>query len=206
MVRSKNDRSSPLNILPFDGEASYFNHVLPEDLAIKFFDTLFRTILWKQDEVMIFGKRILTRRKMAWYADDSIPYRYSGITRIALPFTKELLHLKQLTETICGEKFNACLLNYYHDGSEAMGWHSDDEKSIVPCSTIASLSLGNPRKFSFRHKKTRQLISLELVNGSLLVMKGTTQLHWQHSLPKSKKIKGPRINLTFRNMVVSPAG
>jgi alkylated DNA repair dioxygenase AlkB len=98
-------------------------------------------------------------------------------------------------------KFNSCLLNLYHDGNEGMGWHSDDEKSIEKNSTIASLSFGAERKFSFKHKQTKQTISLVLEHGSLLMMKDATQTNWLHSLPKSEKVIGSRINLTFRKMI-----
>ncbi|MFZ0510672.1 MAG: alpha-ketoglutarate-dependent dioxygenase AlkB [Candidatus Nitrosopolaris sp.] len=104
--------------------------------------------------------------------------------------------VEKLTET----KFNSCLLNLYHNGNEGIAWHSDDEKSLEKNSTIASLSLGAERKFSFKHKQTKQTISLVLEHGSLLIMKDATQTNWLHSLPKSKKITGPRINLIFRTM------
>jgi len=81
-----------------------------------------------------------------------------------------------------------------------LGWHSDDEKSIVPGSSIASLSFGAGRKFSFRHKATRETVSIILENGSLLDMRGATQSHWHHQLPKTRKVAEPRVNLTFRRM------
>jgi alkylated DNA repair dioxygenase AlkB len=191
-----------VNVLPFDGEAWYYSEILNSERSKYYYDVLLQNIRWKQDEVVIFGKRIVTKREMAWYAISKIPYQYSNITRNALAFTKELLVLKDLAESISAEPFNACLLNLYHDGGEGMGWHSDDEKSIVANSAIASISLGSNRKFVFRHKKTRETISLDLENGSILVMKGSIQQHWQHALPKTKKITQPRINLTFRNMVM----
>jgi alkylated DNA repair dioxygenase AlkB len=204
MVLERINQRPAVNILPFDGEAWYFNELVDIQNSKLLFDALLQNILWKQDEVIIFGKRIVTKRKMAWYAINDIPYQYSNITRNALQFTGELFALKELAETVSGETYNACLLNLYHDGAEGMGWHSDDEKSIVTNSAIASISLGCNRKFVFRHKKSAETISVELENGSLLVMKGSTQLHWQHALPKSKKITMPRINLTFRNMVMPP--
>jgi alkylated DNA repair dioxygenase AlkB len=104
-------------------------------------------------------------------------------------------------ERFSGDHFNSCLLNLYHDGSEGMGWHSDDERALGKDSSIASVSLGVERKFSFRHKETRETLSVMLEPGSLLVMKGATQRHWQHCVPKTKKVTTPRINLTFRSMV-----
>jgi alkylated DNA repair dioxygenase AlkB len=201
MALNLNFSGNTVNLLPFDGEAWYFNGLLKLQESNQYYNALLKTILWKHDEVMIFGKHLVTKRKMAWYAIGDIPYKYSNLTRTALPFTKELFALKALAESISGESFNACLLNLYQDGSEGMGWHSDDEKSIIPNSAIASISLGCKRKFVFRHKKTRETIPVELENGSLLVMKGSTQVHWQHALPKLKRVTEPRINLTFRNMV-----
>ena len=118
-------------------------------------------------------------------------------------WTPELLELKAIVESICGRTFNSCLLNLYHTGEEGMAWHSDDEKTLEPDGAIASLSLGAERKFSFRHRKTRETISLQLEPGSLLVMHGATQTHWMHALPKTKKVMVPRVNLTFRTMVVA---
>lgn len=116
-------------------------------------------------------------------------------------WTEDLLKLKQIAEELTGVTFNSCLLNLYHNGDEGVAWHSDDEKSLAKNSAIALLSLGAERKFSFRHKKTNDTVSVILENGSLLVMKDTTQTNWLHSLPRSKKIMSPRINLTFRTMV-----
>jgi alkylated DNA repair dioxygenase AlkB len=127
-------------------------------------------------------------------------YTYSNSTKQALPWTNELSYLKQIVEKYAGIKFNSCLLNLYHNGNEGMGWHSDDEGSLGKNNTIASLSFGAERKFSFKHKRTKQIVSLVLEHGSLLVMKGTTQSNWLHSLPKSKNRTQPRINLTFRTI------
>ncbi|MGL4401495.1 MAG: alpha-ketoglutarate-dependent dioxygenase AlkB family protein, partial [Luteolibacter sp.] len=161
-----------------------------------------RDIPWKNDEAVIFGKRIVTARKVAWYGDSDFSYTYSGTTKQALVWTEELAALKSLVEERSATRFNSCLLNLYHDGNEGMAWHSDDEKSLGKNSTIASVSLGAEREFRFKHKRREEKVSVLLESGSLLVMKGTTQTHWLHSIPKSKKIKTPRINLTFRTMVV----
>jgi alkylated DNA repair dioxygenase AlkB len=153
------------------------------------------------DEVVVFGKHIVTKRKTAWYGDSDYVYIYSNTIKQALPWTRELLKLKQIVENISNSKFNSCLLNLYHDGNEGIGWHSDDEKSIEDNSSIASVSLGTDRKFSFKHKQSNKTISVSLEHGSLLLMKGATQKNWLHCLPKSRKITLPRINLTFRRMV-----
>jgi alkylated DNA repair dioxygenase AlkB len=158
------------------------------------------TIPWKQDEVVMFGKKIMTKRKVAWYADAGINYTYAGVKKSGLQWTEPLLKIKQKVEAITGANYNACLLNLYHEGEEGMGWHRDNEKEIVAESSIASVSLGAARKFAFKHATTNERIDIELENGSLLDMKGAIQHHWYHSLPKSMRIKQLRINLTFRLM------
>lgn len=195
--------SDPMaNLLPRDGTVNYFGRILAPDEARRYYEALLKTIPWKNDALVIFGKHIVTARKVAWYGDADYSYTYSGTTKQALFWTGELLALKGIVEKLTGAKFNSCLLNLYHDGSEGMSWHSDDEASLVNNSTIASLSLGAKRKFCFKHKHSPQSVSILLESGSLLVMKDSTQTYWRHCLPKSKRIKTPRINLTFRTMVV----
>jgi alkylated DNA repair dioxygenase AlkB len=189
------------NLLPNDGTVNYYGKILNSKEANQNFDLLMKNILWQNDEVIIFGKHIITKRKAAWYGDSDYLYTYSNSTKQALPWTEELSWLRQIVEELVGAKFNSCLLNLYHDGKEGMGWHSDDEKSLGKNNTIASLSLGAERKFLFKHKQTKQIVSLVLENGSLLVMKEATQSNWLHSLPKSKNIIHSRINLTFRTIL-----
>lgn len=188
------------NLLPYDGDVQYFGKVYTHTEAHHFLQILTETISWKPDEIMMFGKLIITKRKAAWYGSQPFPYTYSKVTKVALPWTPELLLLKGRAEAVTRETYNSCLLNLYHTGDEAMSWHSDDEKEIVPNSAIASFSFGAERKFSFRHKQTKHTTSLLLEHGSLLVMKGTTQTNWLHKLPPTKTVQSPRINLTFRNM------
>lgn len=189
------------NLLPYDGEVQYWGKIFTTDQAQYFLNQLLEGIQWKNDEAIIFGKHIVTKRKAAWYGNENYAYSYSNTTKKALPWTKDLLALKIEVEKYCDTTFNSCLLNLYHHGEEGMAWHSDDEKSLGKDTVIASLSLGAERKFSFKHKETRLPVSLILERGSLLVMKGSTQTHWLHSLPKSKKVKSPRINLTFRTII-----
>jgi alkylated DNA repair dioxygenase AlkB len=186
------------NLLYKDGSVNYYRNVLTHNEANRYFDLLLQNIVWENDEAVIFGKHIIAKRKVAWYGDSDYLYTYSNTTKKALSWTKELSDLRQKVEESAGTKFNSCLLNLYHNGDEGIAWHSDDEKSLKENSTIASLSLGAERKFSFKHKLTKETISLVLEDGSLLIMKDATQTNWLHSLPKSKKITGPRINLTFR--------
>ena len=188
------------NILNKDGAVYYYGKILSSEEANQSLDSLMQNIQSEKDKVIIFGKHITTKRKVAWYGDSEYVYTYSNSTKRALAWTKELCELKQIVEKYAGTKFNSCLLNLYHNGNEGMGWHSDDEKPLGKNNTIASLSFGAERKFSFKHKQTKQTVSLVLEHGSLLIMKGATQSNWLHSLPKSKNTSQPRINLTFRTM------
>ena len=176
------------NILNKDGTVNYHGKILSLEEANQYFDLLMKNILWEKDEIIIFGKHITTKRKVAWYGDSEYLYTYSNATKRALAWIKELSELKQIVEEYAGIKFNSCLLNLYHDGNEGMGWHSDDEKPLGKSNTIASLSFGAERKFSFKHKQTKQTVSLVLEHGSLLVMKDATQRNWLHSLPTENKL------------------
>ena len=196
----ENSADPQQNMLPQDGTVNYYGKILDENQAEFFYQKLMETIAWRNDEAMIFGKRIITKRKVAWYGDESFEYTYSSFTKSALPWTKELLALKKLTEEKTGESFNSCLLNLYNDGNEGMAYHSDGEKDLKKNGAIASVSLGAERKFSFKHKSTKERVDVFLETGSLLVMKDETQTFWLHRLPPTKKIFTPRINLTFRNI------
>lgn len=191
-----------VNLLPCDGIVNYHGPIFSMTEEKEIFDTLLYNIDWQHDELTMFGKRIVTARKVAWYGDAGMKYSYSGSTKQPLPWSVELLELKAISEKIAGANFNSCLLNLYHHGGEGMGWHSDDEKSLGYNPCIASLSFGAERKFSFKHKHDEQNVSVILESGSLLVMKDGTQTNWLHSIPKSKKITAPRINLTFRTIRV----
>lgn len=195
-----NTQTKSSNLLPYDGEVFYYGSIFPLEQSKLIMDKLLQTIDWKNDEAIIFGKHITTKRKVAWYGDYRYSYVYSKTTKDALPWTVELIEIKNLIEKLLQQKFNSCLLNLYHNGDEGMAYHSDDEKSLEKHGVIASLSFGAERKFLFKHKKTKETISLILEAGSLLTMQGATQDYWLHRLPPSKKIHQPRINLTFRNM------
>ena len=188
------------NVLPKDGIVNYFGPVVYKNQADVYFGQLQKTIPWEHDVVHMFGKRIVTKRKVAWYGDSPFEYTYSKSTKKALFWTPELMELKKLAEKLTGETYNSCLLNLYHSGEEGMGWHSDDEKELKQNGAIASLSFGAERKFVFKHKTTKEKVELRLDHGSLLVMKGATQEHWLHRLPPTKKVGTSRINLTFRTI------
>jgi len=188
------------NWLPRDGTVNYYGEILMRNEADMYMEKLGQTIEWKNDVAVIYGKRIETKRKVAWYGDKPFTYTYSNTTKMALPWTNELLELRKIVEQNCGETFNSCLLNLYHNGNEGMAWHSDAEKDLKKYGAIASLSLGAARKFSFKHKETKEKVSLILEHGSLLVMKDKTQSNWLHRLPPTKLVTRPRINLTFRTI------
>ncbi|MEK6450030.1 MULTISPECIES: alpha-ketoglutarate-dependent dioxygenase AlkB family protein [unclassified Myroides] len=190
----------PMNILPFDGEVNYYGVVINKGESDEYFQHLMNGIVWKNDEAIIMGKKVVTKRKVAWYGDVPFSYTYSQITKTALPWTEDLLALKKIVEEKTGETYNSCLLNLYHNGEEGMAWHSDGEKDLKKNGAIASLSFGAIRKFAFKHKETKNKIEVILEHGSLLVMKGTTQTNWLHRLPPTKMVKTPRINLTFRTI------
>ena len=194
------DKEISGNILPVDGIVNYYGKVITQQQVQYYLEKFLNNIEWKNDEAVIFGRQIITKRKVAWYGDRNFEYTYSKRTRHALPWTNELLELKKIADKICDTTFNSCLLNLYHNGEEGMAWHSDDEKTLEKDSSIASFSFGAERKFYLKHRKSGDTISLLLENGSLLEMKGTTQTNWLHCLPKSKRIKKPRVNLTFRVM------
>lgn len=189
------------NQLPYDGTVQYYGKVLQTAVADHYFETLLHSIAWENDQALIFGKLLTTKRKVAWYGDRRFEYTYSNMNKYALPWTKELAELKQLAETLTGETFNSCLLNLYHRGDEGMAWHSDAESDLKKDGAIASLSLGAERKFAFKHKQSKEKVELYLEHGSLLVMKDKTQTYWLHRLPPTKKVSTARINLTFRSIV-----
>lgn len=196
-----NNPDEKRNLITKDGVVNYYGKIFSTQQANEFLEILLNQIEWKNDEALIFGKRIITKRKVAWYADDAFEYTYSKVTKKALAWTPELLILKNIVEDKTGEQFNSCLLNLYHSGEEGMAWHSDAEKDLLKNGAIGSLSFGAERKFAFKHKVSQETVSLILENGSLLVMKDTTQSHWLHRLPPTKRISKPRVNLTFRMIV-----
>jgi alkylated DNA repair dioxygenase AlkB len=191
-----------MNLLPYDGTVFYFQKIFCQIDSEKIFETLLNSIDWKNDEAFIYGKHIITKRKVAWYGDENYEYKYSKTSKFALPWTSDLIEIKNIVEKCTNNSYNSCLLNLYHTGDEGMTWHSDDEKTMKKNDSIASVSFGALRKFSFKHKQSKEVLSLELETGSILEMKDNTQTHWLHALPKTKKVLMPRINLTFRSFTV----
>ena len=197
----ENSYDASTNLLPKEGTVNYYGTIFSKADADFYYERLLNDIAWENDQAVIFGKLIITKRKVAWYGEQPFEYTYSNITKTALPWTKELLALKNKIEELSGETFNSCLLNLYHNGDEGMAWHSDGEKDLKKNGAIASLSFGAERKFAFKHKMDKTTISLTLAHGSLLIMKDETQTHWLHRLPPTKLVSKPRINLTFRTIV-----
>jgi len=151
---------------------------------------------WRADTVVVYGKRYLQPRLTAWYGEAS--YTYSGLTLQALPLSPLLEQLRTAVEQATGRRYKSVLLNYYRDGADSMGMHSDDEPELGPQPVIASLSYGATRTFILRHKRSKRTVKLDLADGSLLLMAGALQANWLHGINKTTKVVGPRLNLTFR--------
>lgn len=180
---------------------SYFPNYLQKETANKYFEIFLKELEWKQWDIKIFGKNIPQPRLTSLYAVNDVPYTYSNLTLFPKKFTAELSELYEKLKMETGEQFTHCLVNLYRNGNDSMGWHSDDEKELGKNPVIASISLGGIRSFHLKHKNLDSKFKLDLENGSLLMMEGTTQHFWKHQLPKTKKIVSPRINLTFRKIL-----
>jgi alkylated DNA repair dioxygenase AlkB len=191
------------NLPMVDADISLCQQVALGQSYDKLLRELIDNIAWRQEEVTIYGKRHLQPRLSAWYGDKELDYCYSGITMQPQPWSQTLLNLKARVESLAAQDFNSVLLNYYRDHRDSMGMHSDDESELGKQPVIASLSLGEERTLIFRHKYRKDLntIKLPLPSGSLLVMKGATQSYWKHGINKQKQPCGPRLNLTFRNII-----
>lgn len=196
----ENEVVEMVNVLPRDGDVYYYPNIVDAVTADTYLAQCIQQLSWENDRAFMFGKEIITKRKIAWYADQPVTYKYSGYTKVALAWPEVLRGIKHQVEDRCGDVFNSCLCNFYSGGDEGMGWHSDDEKELVNNGVIGAFTLGGERKFSFKHRTSGESVSLNLAHGSLLLMKGSTQKHWLHSLPKTKKNVAPRVSLTFRQM------
>lgn len=182
-----------------DAEIIYFPAFLSREEADSLFLELLQNIPWQQDEISVYGKKHLQPRLTALYGNEGKPYSYSNIKMQPHFWTLPLQKIKSLVENICETNFTTVLLNYYRDGKDGNGWHADNEKELGINPIIASLSLGAERNFQLKHNlDSSQKKNIILENGSLLLMKGTTQHFWKHQVPKTAKTIGSRINLTFR--------
>ncbi len=176
----------------------YAPNFLSTEHADHSFHTLRNDLNWQQEEIRMFGKHVLQPRLQAWHGDK--PYSYSGLSMQPQPWTETLTDLKCRSESVAKTTFNSVLANLYRDGQDSMGWHQDNETELGTNPVIASITLGESRRFLLRHLETKEKYEVELGHGSLLIMAGETQHHWQHSVPKTVKSKGERINLTFRHI------
>lgn len=195
------DQSNQENLLPFLGRVCYYPHFFSKELSDRYIKKLMHEIEWKQQPIWLFGKQVMQPRLTALYGDPEIPYGYSGIEMKSNDWIYFLREIRDRIEKTAQINFSHALLNYYRDGQDSMGWHRDNEKALGLNPTIASVSFGAQRKFQFRlyaEKSLKREITLE--HGSLLLMTGETQHHWEHQLPKTKLINGGRINLTFRKI------
>ncbi|MDO9169741.1 MAG: alpha-ketoglutarate-dependent dioxygenase AlkB [Methylobacter sp.] len=191
------------NLAPFDGELYLIKqfYSLPE--ADLLFAKLHADLAWQEEAIFIYGKWVKVPRLICWYGDPGAWYSYSGVNHQPMPWTPALQAIREKLEQQCHCTFNSVLANLYRDGKDSMGCHADDEKQLGKNPVIASLSLGDQRLFKLRHKKSQEKLDIVLGHGDLLVMSGTLQHHWMHTLPKTKKMKMPRINLTFRQIKVA---
>lgn len=177
-------------------------HFLPLPAAQTLLAELASSIAWKHEPIRLFGREVMQPRLTAWHGDAGASYRYSGLQLQPQPWTPTLLHLRQQVEAAAGTPFNSVLLNLYRSGQDSMGWHADDEPELGPEPVIASVTLGATRNFRLKPRHPQHTahgpVTLPLTTGSLLLMRGPTQRHWLHALPKTARPVGPRLNLTFR--------
>ncbi|UTF60913.1 alpha-ketoglutarate-dependent dioxygenase AlkB [Gilvimarinus sp. DA14] len=181
-----------------DGRAVHFGQWLPDHEASNYFDVLRDTLRWEQNLISMYGKTVPIPRLNAWYGDAGSRYQYSGASFTPFPWTPELFALKQQLERFSHCRFNSVLANLYRDGNDSVAWHSDDEPELGPEPAIASVSLGQTRRFTLKHKRDKQQVALDLAHGDLLLMTGALQKNWVHQLAKTRSAHRPRINLTFR--------
>jgi alkylated DNA repair dioxygenase AlkB len=186
-----------------DGEVWIMPNFMSLEKANEYYKILLETINWKQEQIKMYGKTYDVPRKTAWYGYKGFNYSYSGIQCNPDPWTKELLEIKKVIEYfVPNHDFNSVLLNLYRDGNDKVSWHADDEKGLGKNPTIASVSIGATRRFDLKHKvDASQKLQIELNPGSLVIMTSSLQHHWLHQIPVQKRIKEPRINLTFRTIV-----
>jgi alkylated DNA repair dioxygenase AlkB len=186
--------TTPHHLALPDGDVTYYPTCFSREESNKFFAELFSQSAWRQDKLRLFKREVAQPRLTAWYGEPGTAYTYSGLTMHPAAWTITLLAIKERIEKRAGVQFNSVLLNLYRNGQDSVGWHADDEPALRACPVIASISFGAARTFQFRHKQNKTLkTSIVLESGSLLLMKGNTQLYWQHQIPKTAKPVGPRI-------------
>ncbi|MFN3196019.1 MAG: alpha-ketoglutarate-dependent dioxygenase AlkB family protein [Chlorobiota bacterium] len=191
-----------MNSVYEDEDLIYIESAIDSDYSYQLMDQLKKSIDWTQDEIFMFGRKVKIPRLSSWYGDPNANYSYSGLQLTPNKWTEELIEIKTIAENQSKQIYNSVLLNFYRDGNDSMGWHSDDEKELGVNPAIASVSLGGERRFLIRERKDhKNKREITLKNGSLLIMKSGFQSRYQHSIPKTRKKVGERINLTFRRIV-----
>ena len=195
--------SGPRELLPYDGSARLFDWVLGSVDSTAVMNTLVSEVEWETHTIRMFGKEYLQPRLVAWFGDAGSEYSYSGLKMNVRDWVEPVGSLKSIVEERAGTTFNSVLINYYRDGGDKVGWHRDDEPELGSEPTIASLSIGATRRFKFRHLASREVVSVELPTGSLVVMSGLSQACWEHEVPRQSSVKEARLNLTFRKVRTS---
>jgi len=187
------------NVLPYDGDAALIRDISADHDWAAVTRTLIEDIPWRVETARLFGREMVVPRMTAWFGDAA--YRYSGILHQPAPMPAIVHSVRERAEVLSGASFNSVLLNLYRNGRDSVGWHSDHEAGLGERPTIVSLSLGGARRFQFRHRRTKETITLELRSGDWLMMRGETQRFWVHQVPKTASPVDPRVNLTFRRMI-----
>lgn len=185
-----------------DGRLRFWPNFIDSVEADRRYRELLDTVPWERSEIRIAGRVIPIPRLNAWYGDSGADYSYSGVKLATQPWSPMLMMLKQDVETLTGVEFNSALVNHYRHGNDSVDWHADDEPELGANPVVASLSFGAVRRFELRHRRDRNLrYRLDLPHGSLLLMAGPLQHHWQHRVPKQRDIDTGRINITFRKVI-----
>lgn len=184
-----------------DAQLVFFRQIIFPYSHTQLLAALIAQVPWAEEAIILYGKRCIQPRLIAWYGDAGMNYRYSGVTHRPLAWTPLLLSIKSAVQTLCGHEFNSALVNYYRNERDSMGMHSDDEAELGAQPVIASLSLGAERTFILQHKSSGARYKLALPGGSVLVMKRDTQHYWRHGINKEHFPCGPRINITFRRII-----
>ncbi|NOQ35136.1 MAG: alpha-ketoglutarate-dependent dioxygenase AlkB [Methylococcaceae bacterium] len=193
-------QTSLTNLAPVEGELYLIDKFYSPPHADKLFNCLINDLAWQEEEICIYGRWVKVPRLMCWYGDEHASYEYSHVVHQPLPWTDDLQNIQEDIQPFSAYRFNSVLGNLYRDGNDSMGSHADDEPELGQNPVIASLSLGESRNLKLKHQQHKTVLDVPLEHGDLLIMAGTLQHHWQHSLPKTKRLKQARINLTFRTV------
>lgn len=183
-----------------DSDIVHFPALYSHSEADALFEQLIQQVQWQQEKIKLYGQVHDVPRLTAWYGDPAKSYTYSGITAYALEWIEPLLEIKCRIERVSDFTFNSVLINRYRNGSDSVSWHADDEPELGENPVIGSVSFGETRQFQMKHKSLDEKRKISLEHGSFLLMKGCTQHHWLHQIPKSKRALDERINLTFRKI------